>query len=106
MYAESIGAIGSQNPAIAAFLGQSFHTAEQLGLNATYPAFVSITSDTMKALTSPFPVVDVSPVIRSNVFGRDTERLDGVDGAQHLHDLRPAMQVQQDLAARIDMRQR
>jgi hypothetical protein len=60
MYAESIGAIGSQNPAIAAFLGQSFHTAEQLGLNATYPAFVSITSDTMKALTSPFPVVDVS----------------------------------------------
>ena len=42
-------------------------------------------------------------MIGRNIFGRDAERLNGVDYEQHLLDLGPPMQVQQDFATGIDM---
>ena len=51
-------------------------------------------------------VVEVAPVFRRGVGGIDVECLDGVDRLQHALDLGPAIDSQQDLAARAHERQR
>lgn len=53
-----------------------------------------------RALSGGHPVVDVPPVFRRNGVRIDADRLDRIDVAQHVLDLRPALDLQQDLAAR------
>ena len=52
------------------------------------------------------PVMDVSPVIGSNIARVDAQRLDRIDQAEHLRDLRPAMNAEKHVAAGIDLRHR
>ena len=52
------------------------------------------------------PVVDVAPMVRRNVDRVDAARLDGVDELEHALDLRPAVELQEKVAARTDERQR
>ncbi len=51
-------------------------------------------------------VVEVAPIFRRGVGGIDALRLDGVDRLQDALDLRPAIDPQQDLAARAHEGQR
>ena len=51
-------------------------------------------------------VVDVSPMVGRGVDGIDAKRLDGVDGLEHPLNLRPAVDLQQNIAAGPDERQR
>lgn len=45
------------------------------------------------------PVMDVLPVFRRNRVRLDADRFDCIDVAEHIFDLRPAVDLQQDFAA-------
>ena len=49
-------------------------------------------------------VVDVAPMVRRNLDRIDAARLDGVDELEHALNLRPAIDMQQDLCAGRDRR--
>src|SRR5258708_30581386 len=49
-------------------------------------------------------IVDVRPVLRRGIGRIDAERLDGIDGLQHLLDLGPPGNLQQTFAARAYIR--
>src|SRR5688500_8195725 len=49
--------------------------------------------------TSSDAVMDVSPMIGNDIAGIDANRLDGVDNFEHPGDLRPAFDLEQDVAA-------
>ena len=59
-----------------------------------------------RCFTDGQTVVDVSPVIRRNVYRIDAPRLDRVDELEYTLDLRPAIGTQQDVAAGAHERQR
>ena len=59
-----------------------------------------------RLVSSSEPVVDVTPMIGRNRFGIDADALDGVDRLQHALDPGPALDLQQDFAARTNERQR
>ena len=52
------------------------------------------------------PVVDVPPMIGSDIAWVDARRVDRVDQAEDLRDLRPAMNAEKHVAAGIDLRHR
>lgn len=49
------------------------------------------------------PVVDVPPMVRRDLAGIDTRRLNGIDQAENLRDFRPTMNAEQDIAAWINL---
>src|SRR5712692_6756397 len=57
-----------------------------------------------RALADGHTIVDMLPVLRRGVGWIDAERLDGVDGLQHLLDFRPPRNAQQTFAARTYIR--
>ena len=49
-------------------------------------------------------VLDVPPVVGRDIARVDASRLDRIDQAEDLRDLRPAMNAEQDISARINLR--
>ena len=57
-----------------------------------------------RGLVDAQPVVNMVPVLRCRVGRINAQRLNDLDRMKYLLDLRPARQVEQDLAAGLDER--
>ena len=59
-----------------------------------------------RRLVDAKPVVNVVPMLRCRIGRINTQGLNDLDGMKYFLDLRPARQVEQDLATGLDERNR